>query len=195
MVTSLFKYERIHTTDAKAKALRGWADHLVTLAKRGDLHARRQALSIIREKDVVQKLFEDAAEKFGNINGGYTRIVKLGRRPGDAAPVCLVELNFSEGAPKKKKAAKKKDAAQVEPSVQAPVTETASERAPESVKGETDAAVVAAGDEGPTEEEKAETAAEEAVADSADSDDEAVVEESAEFGEETESQEDKKEKE
>ena len=107
MVTSLFKYERIRTTGAKAKELRRWADHLVTLAKRGDLHARRQALAIMREKDVVHKLFEQAAERFGAASGGYTRVVKLGRRPGDAAPISLVELLVSQET-KKKKTKKKK---------------------------------------------------------------------------------------
>ena len=107
MVTSLFKYERIRTTGAKAKELRRWADHLITLAKRGDLHARRQALSIIREKTVVYKLFKEAGEKYGKISGGYTRIVKIGRRPGDAAPVSLIELVTVE-KPKKKKVTKKK---------------------------------------------------------------------------------------
>ena len=107
MVTSLFKYERIQTTGAKAKELRRWADHLITLAKRGDLHARRQALAIVREKDVVHKLFEQAADRFGTVSGGYTRVVKLGRRPGDAAPVSLVELVYSQDT-KKKKTKKKK---------------------------------------------------------------------------------------
>ncbi len=107
MVTSLFKYERIRTTDVKAKELRKWADHIITLAKRGDLHARRQALSIVREKDIVHKLFSEAADRFGNINGGYTRIVKIGRRPGDAAPISLIELVSSDDrAPKGKKKAK-----------------------------------------------------------------------------------------
>lgn len=106
MVTSLFKYDRIQTTGTKAKELRRWADHLITLAKRGDLHARRQALAIVREKDVVHKLFENAAERFGAVSGGYTRVVKLGTRPGDAAPVALVELVISQATPKKK--AKKK---------------------------------------------------------------------------------------
>jgi large subunit ribosomal protein L17 len=107
MVTSLFKYDRIRTTDAKAKELRSWADHIVTLAKRGDLHARRQAMSIVREKDVVHKLFENAAERFGSVSGGYTRVVKLGRRPGDAARVSLVELITDESReqPKSKKMA------------------------------------------------------------------------------------------
>jgi large subunit ribosomal protein L17 len=107
MVTSLFKYDRVQTTDAKAKELRRWADRLITLAKRGDLHARRRALSIVREKEVVHKLFEAASDRFGSVAGGYTRIVKIGRRPGDAAPVSLVELIASEPKEKKKKAAKK----------------------------------------------------------------------------------------
>jgi len=102
MVTSLLKYDRIQTTGAKAKELRRWADHVITLAKRGDLHARRQALSILTEKDVVHKLFENAAERFGAISGGYTRIVKLGRRPGDAAPVSLIELVVTQETKKKK---------------------------------------------------------------------------------------------
>ena len=108
MVTSLFKHERIRTTDVKAKELRRWADNLITLAKRGDLHARRQALSIVREKDVVYKLFEEASEKYGAVSGGYTRIVKLGRRPGDAAPISMVELISKEKSKKKKKTTKKK---------------------------------------------------------------------------------------
>ncbi len=108
MVTSLFKHERIRTTDVKAKELRRWADNLITLAKRGDVHARRQALSIMREKDVVHKLFAEAAERYGSESGGYTRIVKLGRRPGDAAPISLIELIFSEDDKKKKKTKKKK---------------------------------------------------------------------------------------
>lgn len=108
MVTSLFKHERIRTTGAKAKELRRLAEHLITLAKRGDLHARRQALAVIREKDVVHKLFEEANEKFGHSAGGYTRIVKLGRRAGDAAPMSLIELIVPDAGGKKK--AKKKGA-------------------------------------------------------------------------------------
>ena len=107
MVTSLFKYDRIRTTNAKAKELRRLADHIITLAKRGDLHARRQVLSIVREKAVVHKLFEQADQRFGASAGGYTRVIKLGRRPGDAAPISLIELVMSESKPKKKKTAKK----------------------------------------------------------------------------------------
>ena len=116
MVTSLFKYDRIRTTDTKAKQLRVWADRLITLAKRGDLHARRQALSIVREKDIVHKLFDEANERFGSIPGGYTRIVKVGRRRGDAAPISIVELAALEKTKKKK--AKKKKA--VEPPAETP---------------------------------------------------------------------------
>jgi len=108
MVTSLFKYDRIRTTDTKAKELRILADHLVTLAKRGDLHARRQALAIVREKNVVYKLFDEAGERFGSVSGGYTRIVKIGRRPGDAALMSLIELVTPSGS--KKKTDKKKTA-------------------------------------------------------------------------------------
>ena len=108
MVTSLFKHQRIRTTDVKAKELRRWADNLITLAKRGDLHARRQALSIVREKEVMHKLFAEAAELYGDRSGGYTRIIKLGTRPGDAAPISMIELILS--ADDKKKKTKKKKA-------------------------------------------------------------------------------------
>lgn len=92
MVTSLFKHDRIKTTDVKAKELRRWVDKMITLAKRGDLHARRQALAIIREKDVVHKLFAEASERFSGRQGGYTRVIKMGYRPGDTAQIALIEL-------------------------------------------------------------------------------------------------------
>ncbi len=114
MVTSLFKHQRIRTTDVKAKELRRWADNLITLAKRGDLHARRKALSIVREKEVVHKLFAEAAEQYGNRSGGYTRIIKLGRRPGDAAPISLIELVLSADDKKKKTKKKKKAKATID---------------------------------------------------------------------------------
>ncbi len=108
MVTSLLKYERIKTTDQKAKELRGWADHIITLAKRGDLHARRLAMSIVREKAVVHKVFEEAPKRYASVSGGYTRVIKLGRRQGDAAMMSLIELVTPEVQKPKKKAAKKK---------------------------------------------------------------------------------------
>jgi len=115
LVTSLFKHDRIRTTDTKAKELRRWADHIVTLAKRGDLHARRQALAIVQETAVVHTLFEKAAERFGSNTGGYTRLVKIGPRPGDAADMTLVELIGAEAEAKTKKKAKKKAAAKDAP--------------------------------------------------------------------------------
>ncbi len=92
MVTSLFEHERIVTTTPKAKEARRIADKMITLAKKGDLHARRQALSYIRSKDVVAKLFEVIHLKFTDRNGGYTRIVQTGVRRGDAAPMAILEL-------------------------------------------------------------------------------------------------------
>jgi large subunit ribosomal protein L17 len=128
MVTSLFKHDRIRTTDAKAKELRRWADKMVTLAKRGDLHARRQVLSIMMEKNVVHKLFEEASDRFGSINGGYTRLVKLGTRPGDAASVTLVELVSLEKKAKKKTKKKTKSGTEKKVEVtKAPEPETEQE--------------------------------------------------------------------
>jgi large subunit ribosomal protein L17 len=92
MVTSLLQHERIYTTLPKAKELRRWGDWMITLGKRGDLHARRQALATIREKNTVHKLFEELAPRYQNRQGGYTRIVKVGFRRGDASPMCLIEL-------------------------------------------------------------------------------------------------------
>ncbi len=103
MVTSLFKYDRIQTTDVKAKELRRLADKVITLAKRGDLHARRQVLTIIREKDVVHKLFEEVGQRFSATTSGYTRIVKTGYRAGDAAPMSMIELIAKSDDKKQKK--------------------------------------------------------------------------------------------
>ena len=125
MVTSLFKHDRIRTTDVKAKELRRWAEHIITLAKRGDLHARRQVMAILQEKDIVHKLFENADKRFGAQNGGYTRIIKIGRRPGDAASVSLIELISAEPKAKPKKKAKgtaKKEAAAAAPAPAAEAT-------------------------------------------------------------------------
>lgn len=92
LLTELFRYERIRTTEAKAKAIQPYADKLVTLAKRGDLHARRQALKWIKDKEVIDHLWHAIAPSFENRQGGYTRVIKLGRRQGDAAPVAIIEL-------------------------------------------------------------------------------------------------------
>ena len=92
MATSLLRHDRITTTDAKAKELRGWADWLITLGKDGSLHARRQALAFVQEKAVVARLFNELGPRFRDRQGGYTRIVKVGRRRGDAAPLSIIEL-------------------------------------------------------------------------------------------------------
>jgi len=97
MVTSLFEHERIVTTTPKAKELRRVADTMITLAKRGDLHARRQALSYIRDKSIVAKLFDEIKDSYMDRNGGYTRIIRTGNRTGDAAPMAIIELvNYQE---------------------------------------------------------------------------------------------------
>ena len=92
MVTSLFEHERIVTTNEKAKEIRPIAEKMITLAKRGDHHARRQALSFIRSKKIVAKLFDQIVEQFKERNGGYTRIVQTGVRQGDAASMAIIEL-------------------------------------------------------------------------------------------------------
>ena len=124
MVTSLLEHERIYTTDAKAKELRRWADWMITLGKRGDLHARRQALQVIRDKSVVHKLFTDLAQRYQARSGGYTRTVKVGFRVGDGAPLSLIELMTGETVKKKKKKKRKAPKA-------AKVTPPAVESAPE----------------------------------------------------------------
>ncbi len=92
LVASLLRNEKIETTVAKAKELRPLAEKMITLAKRGDLHARRQAMSFIQDEAVVRGLFSDIAPRFTARNGGYTRIVPTRRRMGDAAPMAVIEL-------------------------------------------------------------------------------------------------------
>jgi large subunit ribosomal protein L17 len=102
MVTSLFEHERIVTTTEKAKEVRPIAEKMITLAKKGDLHARRQALDFIRSKKVVAKLFDEIGGKFKDRNGGYTRIIQTGIRQGDAAAMAIIELvGFEEDLGKK----------------------------------------------------------------------------------------------
>lgn len=92
ILSSFFKHERIETTEAKAKETRSLAEKLITLAKRGDLAARRQAIADIGDEEAVKKLFDEIAGKYTSRNGGYTRILKLGVRKGDAAPMAILEL-------------------------------------------------------------------------------------------------------
>jgi large subunit ribosomal protein L17 len=92
LATSLFEHGRITTTEAKAKRLRPYAEKLVSFAKRGDLHSRRQVMTVIRDKDVVHTLFAEIGPRFANRPGGYTRITKVGPRKGDNAPMAVIEL-------------------------------------------------------------------------------------------------------
>ena len=112
LLVALFRHERITTTEAKAKAMRGLADHMVTLAKRESLHARRQVLSMVPDTEVVGRLFDTIAARFADRNGGYTRIIKAGPRPGDGAPMVFLELVDRAETPKdtEKKAEKKERA-------------------------------------------------------------------------------------
>jgi large subunit ribosomal protein L17 len=92
LLTSLFHYEKIVTTEAKAKELRKLADKVITLAKRGDLHARRQAAEVVQGEDVLKKLFDSIGTRYKDRNGGYTRMTKLEYRMGDGAPLAAIEL-------------------------------------------------------------------------------------------------------
>ena len=92
ILTSFFQHERIETTETKAKVISGLADEMITLAKRGDLHARRQDLAYLLDEEVVKKLFDTIAPKYSDRQGGYTRVLKLGPRRGDAAPMAILEL-------------------------------------------------------------------------------------------------------
>ena len=104
LITSLLEHERIETTRAKAKEARQWAEQIITLAKRGDLHARRQSAAVVRSKKVVAKLFGELKERYQDRPGGYTRVIPLGVRHGDGAPMSILELvDRAEKIPKAKK--------------------------------------------------------------------------------------------
>jgi large subunit ribosomal protein L17 len=108
MLVSLLQHERIKTTLAKGKELRSWADKIITLGKKGTLHARRQAFALLRDEGIVKKLFDEIAPKLKDREGGYTRIYKMGWRHGDRAPLSVVELvTFSSPEEKKKSPVKK----------------------------------------------------------------------------------------
>ncbi len=92
LLVALFRHQRINTTEAKAKAVRGLADHVITLAKRESLHARRQVFWLVPDVAVVKTVFDTIAARFADRNGGYTRIIKSGVRAGDAAPMVILEL-------------------------------------------------------------------------------------------------------
>jgi len=130
MVTSLIEHGRITTTDSRAKELRKLVDRMITLGKRGDLHARRQVSAVIRTRQVVAKLFDQIGPRFKDRPGGYTRIIKLGSRLGDNAPQSIIELVEEEFTAKPKKAAPapKVEVKQAAPApAVAPVEEAAAE--------------------------------------------------------------------
>jgi large subunit ribosomal protein L17 len=108
LVTELLDHEVIRTTEAKAKEVRRWGDRMITLGKRGTLHARRQAASVLQSATVVRKVFAELAERYATRAGGYTRVVKLGPRPGDAADMAVVELVDRPGTGERKVGGKSK---------------------------------------------------------------------------------------
>lgn len=125
LVTSFLRHERIETTEAKAKEIRAIADKMISLGKRGDLHARRMAAAYILDKEVVGSLFSDVAPRFQNKNGGYTRLIKTRVRHGDGAPMVILELTEAkkvEKAPKKERKQKKEKEAGTEEAASAPAS-------------------------------------------------------------------------
>jgi large subunit ribosomal protein L17 len=148
LATQLFQHGRITTTEAKAKRLRPYAEKLITQGKRGDLHARRNAGKVIRDKGVLHILFTEIGPRFANRNGGYTRITKINPRPGDNAPMAIIELCeplaeqvVAEATAATKKAAKA-PAKKAEPKVEAAVVEEVVEETPVAEEVEEAAAEV-----------------------------------------------------
>ena len=170
LATSLFEHRRITTTETRAKRLRPLAERLITFAKRGDLHARRRVLTVVRDKSVVHELFTEIAPMMAERNGGYTRITKIGPRKGDNAPMAVIELVQEPVSPKQatvreaekatKRAATKKaepkkaeKAAAEEPKAEDVVEETAvEETAVEETAAEETVTEAPADDEAPADE-------------------------------------------
>jgi large subunit ribosomal protein L17 len=125
LVTSLFRYEEISTTLAKAKTARPIAEKMITLAKRGDLHARRQALSYLLDKSVAHSLFDGIKERFQDRQGGYVRILQVGSRKGDNAPLSIMQLVTAKGKKGTEKVPKKADDKKKRPSKKVPAVKAA----------------------------------------------------------------------
>ncbi|GAB3495973.1 50S ribosomal protein L17 [Nocardiopsis coralliicola] len=139
LATSLFQHGRITTTEAKAKRLRPYAEKLITLGKRGDLHARRQVLRTITNKGVVHELFTVIGPRFENREGGYTRITKIGPRKGDNAPMAVIELVEALNRPAAKKAAPAEEPKPAEAAAEeAPAEETAAAAADDAAEAASD---------------------------------------------------------
>ncbi|MGA8246201.1 MAG: 50S ribosomal protein L17 [Nocardioides sp.] len=174
LATQLFEHGRITTTEAKARVLRPVAEKLITKAKRGDLHNRREVLKTVRDKSVVHTLFTEIAPTFAERPGGYTRITKVGTRKGDNAPMAVIELVTEAYEPKAaqpakkaatkapKEASAKKAAAAEEPAAEQPAAEEAVAEDTDTEDTSTDEAVEAAEEEAPAEDAATEEAAPEA---------------------------------
>jgi large subunit ribosomal protein L17 len=179
LATALFTHGRIQTTETKAKRLRPLAERMVTFAKRGDLHARRKVMTIIRDKSAVHKLFMEIAPQVDKREGGYTRIVKTGYRKGDNAPMAVIELVLEpvNPKPKTKKAKPEAEKPAAKPVVADEVEEIT--ETPEVTEETTESAEVAAAETGTGAEDAAveEVAAEEAPAEEAPVAEEAPAEE------------------
>ena len=154
LATSLFEHGKITTTEARARRLRPVAEKLITFAKRGDLHARRQVLTVVRDKSVVHTLFTEIGPGFAERNGGYTRITKIGPRKGDAAPMAVIELVTEEAGTSRPRRRRRAAA----PEAPAPAAEAASEETAEAPEAEAPAAEAEA-----TEAPAAEAAQDEAT--------------------------------
>ena len=168
LATALFEHGKITTTEAKAKRLRPLAERLITFAKRGDLHARRQVLTIVRDKGVVHTLFEEIGSRYATRQGGYTRIVKIGPRKGDNAPMAVIELvePLSEQAVAEAEGAAKRAAKEREQAATAAAAAVAAEKAAaEAAEAEAAAAAAAeaSADEAPADDAPADEATEEAA--------------------------------
>ena len=134
MVTALIRRERIQTTLAKAKELRGKVEKTITLGKKGTLHARRYALRLVADKDSLKKLFGPLAERYATRPGGYTRIIKLGHRLGDDAPMALIELVDREDEITQKVSKKKKEETAKKKEAKAPVKKKAAQKSDDGKK-------------------------------------------------------------
>ena len=168
LATALFEHGRITTTETKARRLRPVAEKLITKAKKGDLHNRREVLKTIRDKSVVHTLFTEIAPTFAERPGGYTRITKIGPRKGDNAPMAVIELVTEEYSPKAKSAkpARAKKETAPAPAAEAPAEETPAEDPPVEMTDEAspEESVVAEAEDAPADE-AAEPEAPEAAAD------------------------------
>lgn len=134
LANALFNHESIKTTSAKAMELKKVADRLITLAKRKDTHSMRLTFAVLRDKEIVRKLFTDIGERYKEINGGYTRVLKIGNRKGDNAPMAVIELTQKKEKEEKKEKAEKKKAAETKAKPKAKAKEEKKEKAPKKEK-------------------------------------------------------------